>query len=130
MINRDEIYDLAYSTYTTEGRAEADRLFESGCKVNYREWSKEQFFDICDTYDHWCHIKMISFVTRAINKLGYVQVNYGGRLVGWSKSDGPLVINFLNEECKKLIENKIDIPIYVSSRKIEDDLSDPEEILP
>lgn len=47
-----EYYKKAYDLYVKEGRAEADRLFESGCMVNYRELEYSDFVGILESDNH------------------------------------------------------------------------------
>jgi hypothetical protein len=51
MLNK-EIIKTAYDLYIKEGREEADRLFEQGCMVNYREFSYEDFIEVGSDKEH------------------------------------------------------------------------------
>ena len=47
-----------------------------------------------------------------------IPVKYNGKIVGWTNSENPSTIKFVDEESRKLIEKHIEHPIYISSRKM------------
>jgi hypothetical protein len=52
MENREKLIREAYDKYVKEGREEADRLFDQGCMVNYREFSYEDFVEVGSNPEH------------------------------------------------------------------------------
>lgn len=52
MENREELIKESYDKYVKEGREEADRLFDQGCMVNYREFTYEQFVEVGNNPNH------------------------------------------------------------------------------
>lgn len=48
-----------------------------------------------------------------------IPVKYNGKIVGWTSSENPSTIKFVDEESRKLIEKHLDEDsIYISSRKM------------
>ena len=50
-----------------------------------------------------------------------IPVKYNDKIVGWTSSENPSTIKFVDEESRKLIEKHLDEDsIYISSRKMSE----------
>ena len=47
-----------------------------------------------------------------------IPVKYNDKIVGWTSSENPSTIKFVDEESRKLIEELLEDPICISSRKM------------
>ena len=47
-----------------------------------------------------------------------IPVKYNDKIVGWTSSENPSTIKFLDEESRKLVEEHLEQPIGISSRKM------------
>jgi len=47
-----------------------------------------------------------------------IPVKYNGKIVGWTSSENPSTIKFVDEESRKLVEEHIAHPNYISSRRM------------
>ena len=47
-----------------------------------------------------------------------IPVKYNGKIVGWTSSENPSTIKFVDDESRKLVEEHLEQPIGISSRRI------------
>ena len=45
-----------------------------------------------------------------------IPVKYNGKIVGWTSSENPSTIKFVDEESRKLVEEHIAHPIYLTHK--------------
>ena len=49
-----------------------------------------------------------------------IPVKYNSKIVGWTSSENPSTIKFVDEKSRKLVEEHLEQPIGISSRRIEE----------